>query len=95
MTTEVSVQTTVTNVTVQGTGASISVESPITTVETGIAAIINVSGASDVTVANVNPSTAPDSVGARYVNTSTGQSWLAIGTSSVNDWREIFLGGSP
>ncbi len=96
MTTEVSVQTTVTNVTIQGTGASVSVESPITSVETGVAAIINVAGgASDVTAGSANPSSPPTSLGARYLNTTTGQCWIGIGTSSVSDWREVFLGGSP
>ena len=37
-------------------------------------------------VAAVNPTAAPPSIGAHYTNTATGQTWLAIGTASVNDW---------
>lgn len=36
-----------------------------------------------------DPQLAPPSIGAHYVNTSTGQSWLAHGTASPEDW------GSP
>lgn len=52
-------------------------------------------GSSDVSSGTTDPVDAPATVGARYVNTTTGQSWIAVGTSSVSDWREVLLGGSP
>lgn len=33
-----------------------------------------------------NPTSSPPSVGAHYINTSTGQKWLASGTNLVADW---------
>jgi predicted RecA/RadA family phage recombinase len=44
-----------------------------------------------------NPSTAPDFVGQKWVNTSTGARWEAKGTSSSSDWVrtvEVPAGGS-
>ncbi|WP_268797510.1 hypothetical protein [Pseudomonas huanghezhanensis] len=36
--------------------------------------------------ATVNPTAAPPSVGAHYINTATKQRWLSSGIESVNDW---------
>jgi hypothetical protein len=35
---------------------------------------------------NIPPTEAPDHCGQHWVDTSTGQMWLAVGTSSVGDW---------
>lgn len=42
-----------------------------------------------------DPVSAPSAKGIFYLNTTTGQLWFATGTSSVSDWHEVLLGGSP
>lgn len=40
-----------------------------------------------------SPSAAPAEVGHHWVNTSTGQMWLSVGTSSTSDWVLLGNGG--
>jgi hypothetical protein len=40
-----------------------------------------------------SPSAAPAEVGHHWVNTSTGQMWLSVGTATVADWMPLGSGG--
>jgi hypothetical protein len=56
-----------------------------------MAKAINFQGHSMATVQHIvtgttNPTSSPPSVGAHYINTSTGQKWCASGTDLVADW---------
>jgi hypothetical protein len=39
-----------------------------------------------IVTGNTNPTSPPPSVGAHYINTTTGQKWLASGTNLAADW---------
>lgn len=61
-------------------------------VNTGETAIEFVAVPVQKTIGIISPASPPSSVGEIYIDTVAGRAWLSMGTSSVADWREIFLG---
>lgn len=72
----------------------ILVQETVNVLEVGLSSVTTNSGSS-VTLSASNPVSAPSTVGQMWFNTTDGRLWYAKGTSTLADWRELPLGGSP
>lgn len=65
---------------------NVTVTEATTTVTIG-----ELTSAATTTIAIVDPSSAPTSVGQWYYNSLSNRAWFSVAATSVSDWKEVLI----